>query len=846
MARFTFVKGRKKSPPQLLIAEPLSKAHKILGSTPISIDSSKPWDDASSGFSGGTATSYTSTEDDSSDVHVAIAPSEDEWTSDSDMLPAIFESSGLESDSDRGTNKMTRGLRETQSSSTIRLRYDIPPPAPVMSKGVPSKIHKMLDLENYSNDPKLKKKPPMLDFSNLRNASRLSRKASHSQQRTDETVANDVGSFNRSPSTSLTPNGKSQKIHKRDTKDEMPSPAVGESQHTHMMGGKHRGNLMKEAPSLYYHYEQMTLRQLRKKAETLEGEQQRNEEAMEEASTEDDEETEAGQNLPWLHDILPPTPQTAFMTGLTPAAFRDRSNSTASEVTASTKPSKTIARPDLQETSMLMLSSDSEEDDGPVLVLHSQTNQKCHLPTTVATRTTSNTQPSRAPSQASDYRPTHRSKKASFASANTYITFPNTRRLSTDTSVSRRSGSKSSTLFNDATSLRTSLMSNVSNMSTLRSSANYIQEARAVTMLAGRGPSRVECDLESSPDAATPLTNLPAAKKLPTPANTPPEELTPPLSPTSVDFFLRSARSSVDDSGSHNRYMAVTRQEEMLLSAWRNKQQHDKERPSEAPQQPAEGCNTLGLTRASTAEEVEVDETDSVSSAEISAVEAMIEFGFPAPPSTRKKPFFQNALAASASQSRRASTATTDQLSHSSTADTDSIVDSIQPSLTPALTAETPLKGMMKSSHRREESEQQEMTLYLDDTKSNPDITDFSEFGYLTMPSLQSGRDKTSLHLSSSVSETMRIQSSSSHTMATSKTKQLDCVRSSPSAMVSVPEDGEPKYEYEDTPRPDSPVSPDIFPTVPQLRTTPTNLARLSAVGSSPMMNELGWWGDDD
>ncbi|KAM3504685.1 hypothetical protein MY11210_008262 [Beauveria gryllotalpidicola] len=842
MARFTFVKGRKKSPPQLLIAEPLSKAHKILGSTPISIDSPKPWDDASSGFSGGTATSYASTEDDSSDVHVAIAHSEDEWTSNSDMLPAIFESSGLESDSDRGTSKITRGLRETQSSSTIRSRYDISPSAPAMVKGVPSKIHKMLDLENHSNVPQLKKKPPTLDFSNLRNAPRLSRKASHSQLRTDETVANDVGSFNRSPSTSLTPNGKSQKIHKRNTKDEMPSPAAEESQHAHIMGGKHRGNSMKEAPSLYYHYEQMTLRQLSKKAETQEGEQQSNEEAIEEASTEDDEEPEAGQNLPGLHDILPPTPQTAFMTGLTPAAFRDRSNSTASKVTASTKRSKTIDRPDLQETSMLMLSSDSE-DDGPVLVLHSQTNPKRHLPTSVATRTASYTQPSRAPSQASDYGPTHRSKKASFASANTYITFPNTSRLSTDTSVSKGSDSRLSTFYTDATSCRTSLMSNVSNVSTLHPSASYIQEARAVTMLAGRRPCRVERDAESSPDTATPLTKLPpAAKRLPTPAHTP-EELTPPLSPTSVDFFLRSARSSVDDSGSHNRYMAVTRQEEMLLSALRNKQQHDKERPSEAPQQPAQGCNTLGLTRASTAEEVEVDENDSISSAEISAAEAMIEFGFPAPPTTRKKPFFQNALAASASQSRRASTATTDKLSQSSIAGTDSILDSIQPSLTPALRAEKSLKGMLESSLRREESEQREVILYLDDTESNPDTTDLSEFGYLTMPSLQSGRDGSSLHSSSTVSDTMLMQSSSSHTMATSDNKQPDCVRSSsPSAMVSVPEDGEPKYEYEDTPRPDSPVSPDIFPPVPRARTTPTNLARLSAVGS----NEPGWWGDDD
>lgn len=50
------------------------------------------------------------------------------------------------------------------------------------------------------------------------------------------------------------------------------------------------------------------------------------------------------------------------------------------------------------------------------------------------------------------------------------------------------------------------------------------------------------------------------------------DQLTPPLSPTSVDFYMRSARSSVDGPGTHSRLMAVTRQEELLLSALRQKQ----------------------------------------------------------------------------------------------------------------------------------------------------------------------------------------------------------------------------------------------------------------------------------
>lgn len=866
MGRFTFAKGRKKLPPQLVIAEPMSKAHKILGSTPISIDSPKSWDDASSGFSGATsnstAPSYASTEDDYSDHHVAIAPSEDEWTNNSDMLPAILESGGLDSASDRGMSDITQSLRKTQSSSTIRSWYDksnqsLPTSqqtaAPSMANGVPSKIHKMLDLDSNPIGPQKKKKPPVLDFSNLRSASRLSRKSSHGQLRTDGPVSHDMESSLKSPSimSLMTPTGKSRKIQKRNTKDPMPkdltlSPTFEAGQRSHTTSGRHRGSSMKEAPSLYDHYEQMTMRQMMQDAEIQEGEDGESGGIKKGADTEADEEPGVGQDMQWLLDVLPPTSPTAFMKGLTPAAARDRSNSTASKVTTNTKRSKKLDRPDLQETSMLMLSSDSEEEDEPTPLPQSQTTSPKRRPSTdsVSSRTVSRTQSSRAPSQASDCRPMRQSKRTSFAPANTYITIPNSSRLSTDTAIQIGIDSRSSTPYTDAASCRTSLISEVSTASALHPSGSYIQEARAVTMLAGRRPSRVEFGEDNSPVASSSSTGLPPiGRRAPTLGQTQPEELTPPLSPTSVDFYIRSARSSIDGPGSQNRYMAVTRQEEMLLSALRHKKQHSEDQSVQLSQHPTQRNNIEAFAEDSTAEEdEEEDETDSVLETE-STADGLFDFGFPIPPTARKQTSFENAITASASMSSFASTATTDKLSQSSIAETESILDSRQPSLTPA-PAQNPIKGILKKSAlQREEPQQQEVILYLDDDEPSPDLTDFSEFGYLAMSSFQSENPETAPHSSSPVSDTMLTQAYSPP-KSTSDGKRVD--RTYPSPMASVPEDGELECEDDDIPRPDSPISPDAFPAVPQIRTTLGSMARLSAVGSSPMMTEPGWWGDDD
>ena len=276
MGAFSFAKGRKKPPPQLVLSEPMSKAHKILGSTPLNIDSPKAWDDASSGFSGGTADStlhsFAAEGDDISDHQVAIA-SDDGWANESDILPALTEAGDVASESEYSRTDIAGTLRKTQSSSTIRSWYDrSKQPLSVsqqtsssaIAKGPPSKAHRMLDFDGSSVDPKAKKKPPMLDFSNL-GSSKLTRKTSQPQLRTDGTLMSNLDGTIQSPSimSRMSPTtGKRapRKIQKRQTKDSLISP-IAASPQKEAMSSRRRGSSSKEIPSLYDHYEQMTLRQ---------------------------------------------------------------------------------------------------------------------------------------------------------------------------------------------------------------------------------------------------------------------------------------------------------------------------------------------------------------------------------------------------------------------------------------------------------------------------------------------------------------------------------------------------------------------------------------------------------
>ncbi|TQV97482.1 hypothetical protein IF1G_03225 [Cordyceps javanica] len=619
MARFSFVKARKKESPQPNFAKPMSKAHKILGSTPISIDSLQPWDDVSSGFSGrisNTTPSYAYSEDDSSDYHVAIASSDYDSSNDSEIRLAALESSSLGSGSEDSMGDATHGPRKTQSTSTIRSWYDTSkessptsqqPQATSTVRGVPPKIHKMLDLESSPTAPKPKKKPPMLDFSNLRGSSRLSRKAPNGPTQSDSTIAKEFESPTvESPLSLAAPIGKPRKTHKRSTKDGAPSSDLKET-HSTTVERRHRTGSTKEAPSLYDHYEQMTIRQLMHEDQKLKEEQQNDHGTKQQGTnTDDNEEPWTAQDSPWLQDTLPPTPQTAFMIGLTPAASHKRTNSAGSKMIANTKQSTTLGTSDLQATSMLMLSSDSEDDNEPTSLLPRWTTSlNNHSPSASGPLPL----PPRVSSRASDHRPMRHSNKPSFASVNTYSTFLSNSRLSTATAID--ANFESSMPYTSDFLSRTSSISDASRASALQPSANYVHEARAVNMLVGRRPMTVDNGEKNSPEELSSSSSLsPAARKALNLSQTPPEELTPPLSPTSVDFFLRSARSSVDGSGSQSRYMAVTRKEQMLLSALRNNKQYGKEQSFNTLQQCDQNSSTETLTTASTSEEVEEDEED--------------------------------------------------------------------------------------------------------------------------------------------------------------------------------------------------------------------------------------------
>ncbi len=111
------------------------------------------------------------------------------------------------------------------------------------------------------------------------------------------------------------------------------------------------------------------------------------------------------------------------------------------------------------------------------------------------------------------------------------------------------------------------------------------REARAISMVPANNTSNTSSSFGANSPAPTPTSSDP--------------QLTPPLSPTSVDFYLRSQHSSLLDydqgsvrsarsmgtvgSGrnssraSHSRVMAVTRQEEMLLAALRSKRANMRE-----------------------------------------------------------------------------------------------------------------------------------------------------------------------------------------------------------------------------------------------------------------------------
>ncbi|KAK3191401.1 hypothetical protein K4F52_002612 [Lecanicillium sp. MT-2017a] len=859
MGTFSFSKSRKKPPPQLVLAEPMSKAHKILGSTPLNIDSPKVWDDASSGFSGGTADStlhsYGGTEDDVSDHHVTIA-SEEDWANESAILPALSEVGEIDDESEYTRTDIARTLRKTQSSSTIRSWYDKSKQplsvsqqtsASAIAKGPPLKAHKMLDFDAGLTEPKPKKKPPMLDFTNLRTGSRLGRKSSHSHLRTDGTMMNSPDGIMRSPSimSLMTPtntrNREPRKIQKRQTKDSSFLPTATSPQPDISSPARRRGSSSKEIPSLYDHYEQMPLRNANHEPVVDEAVDSNKYEQVDPSTQRRRERSEP-------HNVLPDTPRTAILTGISATSKHNRSTSNASKATKTSKVSKNMERnlgdADLQETSVLLLTSgseDEEEDEGEfynharVATPNRRPSEEEHV-----SPRTKPTKQKTAPSHSAPLKGRRSSKRTSFAPSDTYITIPNTdeRRVVRNTDLPNES--RSSTPYEKSSldiSCRSSLLSNLSNTSglTIRNNAGQIEEARAVTMLPARRPSRVAFSSGTN-DNINPAVSRSSSMPSQHPSlSTSSEQLTPPLSPTSVDFYIRPADSSIDETGSQSRFMAVTRQEELLLSALRQKRRHNEDLSLPDMSSHSVNENEEGSARRENSSPV----------SQVLTAEAYFDFGFPAPP-TGQRQSFGDALNTVGMRSKE-SFNSADKLSQSSIDDFSIMSDKDQATLSPAPANLAPRqRTSQQASTPQDDSEQEEIILYLDEDKSDgepsPDLSDFQDFGYLASGSFQRPPSVDGSQDNGDYSHNLGGRLATQ----TPDAKLSDRLVRSRLGMSAVPEDGELDEDEGGVPRPDSPISPDAFPAVPQVRTTLSSIARLSAFGPAPRLNEPGWWGDDD
>ncbi|PHH60371.1 hypothetical protein CDD81_1809 [Ophiocordyceps australis] len=835
MARFPFsISGRKKQgtglqpPPQVLTS---SKALKVLGSTPLSIDAAPPphWDDGSSSAlsDDSTATSLESPDLDSDKdrVPVSIAKSDSGWGPDSDVLPRLDVA-----DCDDATQNDL--LRKSRSSSTITSWYDkskLPlsisqqTSASAMAKGLPpstngnyTKAYLVLNgADNMTSQfvkPK-KKKPARLDLSSLVPGRRSSLAPRNS--RIESFLGSDLLKSSRlSPFTSVAKDAMKQ--HSDNGHDHGASlipPAT-----TVRCGSRSSQRTMNAQPSLFDHYEQMSMLSVMKELSQEHLSPPLEDPQLEEALTEDDcqpgqlqdkqdaasesQSVRDSKCLDWLHIALPPTPPTArlldaneSLNSSTPLiAYAGSICSRQSVVSKAPTLEKGLASADLQQTSMLDLSSDSEEDVASLSTAKKSfmsAPASCKRPHTfngedgvVVAAALRPKRSSLAPtvSDKQSFKSAKSSKRASFATVNTYITIPNNSQgvKRPQSSLEHRANALSMLAGNtdtlqvpDVFSSRSSVLSDRSEQS-MESSGHSVREARAVT-LARATPSRM--DDEDRDDASCSKSNNGSiAQRMSVATQSSADQLTPPLSPTSVDFCIRSARTSVDGPGKHGRLMAVTQQEAMLLAALRSGEHLVRATALAELQKTADAERSRSSRRDASAQRQSTRGKRSIASSQGSAEPAASGtwLGMPDTPS-----FGKTSFSSASSPSSHRSPPSRSKGNHSSVV----------------------------------EQTVEEVPLYFDDSEPSPDMDDVREWHAATSPIW----DVASKHAKSASSKT-----------APTSPKLLH-----PESFARLSGFGDERAAPQDSGRPDSPISPDSFPSVPSGRLRRVKKAHLSAVGSS-------------
>ncbi|KAL7924165.1 hypothetical protein ACQKWADRAFT_287453 [Trichoderma austrokoningii] len=829
MRKFNFSRPARKKPqepqPPAPPVMPMSKAHKILGSTPLSIDASSIHSTSQPTISVANSVYENSTVDeldfDLPGGQARMARTDAEFRKERGPSPSNMRLSALADSVGFGAMALPGTLKKAQSSSTIKSWHDKSKHSrslsrqasiPIMNNGLSTNTHHFQDTDSTNESAKLRKKPPKLEFSSVGPSPRLSKKESDIFNRNVSSSSGKTPTLSSPFSTSSHRQSDLRGMFKRRTKDSFRSYAAEQSPPGTGEARRMTTQLSDNGLStLYDHYEQMTFRHgLDDDDDDLTNNTSQKADPADGRAEGEWREMPPRQNLDWLHKPLSESHEAkAVAQSEYSSSPGDGARSVSSRHTRTSRASRItdggMLEADFQEKSVLLLSSDSEEDDD------GRSSTRDHIPLPHPTRPLPE-----IPKSSRSRPPSGResggvatNKKTSFAPANTYIAIPGSERKQRQSpspsrlSLPYRGGAR-------APSPKPSLGSTNSTGSGMTSQNGYgTEDSPPVTVLPARRPSQADMDRQKALAQLTSGTASSLRRESLATASDQPDEPTPPLSPSSVNFYLRSARSSIDDSGSQGRVMTLTRQEEMLISALRKKTQAMREKSQLGPgnRPPLDGRQ--GRRHVSTPSQVMV--TDS-----------MLDFDFPAPPSHSSKH----------RQSGASSLMSASIPEHPFSEDENFRAPS-------RLTTDTSSEraSFVSSTRGPEESpEQHDIRVYLDQSKQHHG--QWNQFGG-DGQALEDSTNSSGFHaLSWDQPEDKRT--SRLKNRATRQQPQAESIASSPK-LTRLPEDGD-----EDVPRPDSPISNETFAQPQPKRRAAMNTARLSAVGFVRRDTDLGWWGDDD
>jgi hypothetical protein len=809
MARFGFaIPGRKKAPPPpITVTEPMTKAHKILGSVPLNLDSSKSWDSGSNADAQITGSSSQSHVDSSSRQPtvgtLTPASSAEPWADESDILPPSFKLNGQGGD-DAFTETST-ALRSHQSSSTLKSWYDkskMPlavsqqTSASAMAKGLPPKAQRMLDMENLHPVSK-PKKSNKLGFSALLSGGR-------SPKRNNEPVLGPEY-MTSSPSLLLSPpdsnSGRRRHIlNKRPTKESLREAAEpGRPSTSGSASHNGRDGHMKGLADLYEHYEQMSFRQVLD-SDLDDGD---DEDADGLGIQEADDQSIVSPRTPLTTDLqLEKMLQQAHVTALAASKTEPQflvpedGASISSRHTRTSRASiitRSIQETDLQETSVLMLSSDSEDDSYDEPETRSQTSASTRPMSTFKLLELDFASSPRSTSTGK--RASKSSKRTSFARDVTYLGVPNGHANSHDSQMTITPEANASSPSKRGSIISSSSAGSGSNW---RTRSDQGDDTYVVALLPTSSRSRE--NLHEDADQTTTEFSL---ESMTARADQP----TPPLSPSSVDFYIRSAHTSMEASAGHNRFMAVTRQEEMLLSALRHKRQIMRE--SVSSNQP-----------------LALDEPESPprhhSKASDVTVTSLLDFDFPLPPTHDATP-------------RRGTLGQQCQPQglHAVLDSLDDKDDEMESIMAPAPLNPRQSQMVLKNTRYQppEVQKKPQAEVWYEphhdiDTEGLDDLLRGIESTNSPSPPRRRGSRRSSVSSTSSAGSRYDLRGP-----RLNLAPKMDPVMESDDSMD----------EAAGIPRPDSPISPSEFPMPPTMAPLNRKMARLSAVGGV-RMGELPDW----